>query len=205
MHMGMVIDLKKCNGCHSCAVACQLNNNLPEHMWWNRVLTKGGETMDTADGTYPDKLNLQHLPVNCQHCADAPCVKACPTGASYKAEDGTVLINYDKCIGCRTCMAACPYDARSFNWKEPTYPLAHAVGEADAPKHQAHIVEKCTFCANRRARGEVPACMELCLGRARYWGDLDDPDSEVRRVMQGRRKMRLLEEKGTNPSVYYLL
>ena len=205
MRMGMVIDLKKCIGCHSCAVACKLNNNLPEGMWWNRVLTQGGETMDTAAGTYPDKLKLSHLPVNCQHCEDAPCVKACPVGASYKAEDGTVQIDYDKCIGCRMCMAACPYDARSFNWQEPEYPLSHAVGEADAPRHQGHIVEKCTFCKNRRERGEVPACMELCLGRARYWGDLDDPESDVARVMGGRKTMRLLEEKGTRPQVYYLI
>ena len=205
MRMGMVIDLKKCIGCHSCAVACKLNNNLPDGMWWNRVLTKGGEVMDTASGTYPDKLNLMHIPVNCQHCEDAPCVKACPVGASYKAEDGTVQIDYDKCIGCRMCMAACPYDARSFNWQEPEYPLNHAVGEVDAPNHQGQIVEKCTFCKNRRYRGLEPACMELCLGRARYWGDLDDPESDAAKAMRGRKTMRLLEEKGTKPQVYYLL
>ena len=206
MHMGMVIDLKKCIGCHSCAVACKLNNNLPAGMWWNRVLTEGGEVMDTASGTYPDRLKLSHLPVNCQHCENPPCVKACPVGASYQnKEDGTVQIDPDKCIGCRMCMEACPYHVRTFNWKKPEYPVDHAVGDADAPVHRAGIVEKCTLCANRRARGEAPACMELCLGRARYWGDLDDPESDVVKAMRGRKTMRLLEEKGTRPSVYYLV
>lgn len=205
MHLGMVIDLKKCIGCHSCSVACKLNNNLPDDMWWNRVLTIGGDSLDTAAGNYPHKLEMHHMPVNCQHCENPPCVKTCPVGASYKRkEDGVVLIDYDKCIGCRMCMVACPYNARSFNWKKPEYNVDHAVGEYDAPVHQHNVVEKCTFCANRLARGGMPACMELCLGRARYWGDLDDPDSDVSKALKGRQYMKLLEEKGTKPSIFYL-
>jgi molybdopterin-containing oxidoreductase family iron-sulfur binding subunit len=205
MRYGMVIDLKRCIGCHMCSVACKSNNNLPAGMLWNRVLTIGGEAIDTASGTYPNDLHMSYLPVNCQHCANPPCVAACPTGASYKrAEDGIVLVDSDLCIGCRMCMVACPYNARSFNWKKPEYAVDFALGDADAPEHQFNVVEKCTFCVNRLARGEAPACMELCSGRARYWGDLDDPESEVNKAMQGRQTVQLLEEKGTGPAVFYL-
>ena len=110
----------------------------------------------------------------------------------------------DKCIGCRMCMGACPYSARTFNWEEPAYAVDFPLGDFDAPKHVAGAVEKCTFCANRLARGEEPACMEHCPGRARYWGDLDDPGSDVSRAIAGRPTVRLLEDKGTEPSVYYL-
>ena len=205
MRYGMAIDLKRCIGCHMCSVSCKSNNNLPAGMLWNRVLTIGGEAIDTASGTYPNDLHMSYLPVNCQHCANPPCVAACPTGASYKrAEDGIVLVDSDLCIGCRMCMVACPYNARSFNWKKPEYAVDFALGDADAPEHQFNVVEKCTFCVNRLARGEAPACMELCSGRARYWGDLDDPESEVNKAMQGRQTVQLLEEKGTGPAVFYL-
>jgi len=205
MRLGMVIDLKKCIGCHSCSIACKSNNNLPNDIWWNRVLTVGGEAMDTAAGTYPHNLEMHHMPVNCQHCENPACVRACPVGATYKREeDGVVIQDYDKCIGCRMCMVACPYNARSFNWKKPEYYVDHALGDIDAPVHQYNVVEKCTFCVHRLARGGMPACMELCLGRARYWGDLDDPDSDVSKALQGRQYVRLLEDKGTGPNVYYL-
>lgn len=204
MQYGMVIDLSRCIGCHTCSVACKQANNLPNDIWWNRVLTVGGDAMDTAAGTYPNN-DLQYITINCQHCENPACAKACPVGATYKrTEDGVVMQDYDKCIGCRMCMVACPYNARSFNWKKPDYYVEHAVGEFDAPVHQYNVVEKCTFCANRVARGEPPACMVLCPGRARYWGDLDDPDSDVSKALQGRQYVRLLEDKGTGPNVYYL-
>jgi len=204
MRYGMAIDLKTCIGCHSCSVACKSSNNLPNHMWWNRVMTIGGEQMDTAEGTYPNN-KMQHIPMNCQHCENPACVKACPVGATYKRkEDGIVMQDYDKCIGCRMCMVACPYSARSFNWKKPEYYVDFPLGDYDAPKHQYNVVEKCTFCANRIARGEVPACMELCLGRGRFWGDLDDPNSDVSKAIKGRDAIRILEEKGTKPSIFYL-
>jgi molybdopterin-containing oxidoreductase family iron-sulfur binding subunit len=200
----MVIDLMRCIGCHTCSVSCRISKNLPNNNWWNRVLTVGGQDMDTPSGIYPD-VKMGFLPISCQHCENPPCVAACPTGASYKREeDGVVLVDGDKCIGCRLCMVACPYNARSFNWQEPEYYLEHAVGDVDAPAHQFNTVEKCTFCVNRLARGEKPACMELCPGRARFWGDLDDPESEVSKIMRGRETVRLLEDKGTGPAVYYL-
>jgi len=114
--------------------------------------------------------------------------------------------DYDKCIGCRMCIAACPYSGvRSFNWEEPAYALDFATGDVDAPVHQKHVVEKCVFCEQRLARGEVPACMDLCPARARYYGDLDDPTSEVARLLATREWKQLLPEEGTQPSVYYLV
>ena len=205
MRYGMVIDLTRCAACHTCAVACKQANNLPNSMWWNKILTVGGEGMDTASGTYPNGLELHHIPIACQHCDNPPCVKACPVGATYKrAEDGIVVQDCDRCIGCRMCSVACPYSVRAFNWKKPEYYVDHALGDYDAPKHQNNAVEKCTFCANRIARGEKPACMELCPGRARYWGDLDDPNSEASIALHGRMAIRLLEDRGTEPNVYYL-
>lgn len=204
MRYGMVINLNRCIGCHTCSVACKACNNLPKGMWWNRVLTVGGEEIDTASGKLPN-VQMQFIPVLCQNCDDPPCVKACPTGASYKRkEDGLVLIDADKCIGCRMCMVACPYNARSFNWKEPEYSMDFAVGDHDAPAHQYNTVEKCDRCVNRVARGEQPACVESCPANARIWGDLDDPDSEASRYLQGKNHFKLLEEKGTNPSVFYI-
>ena len=203
MHYGMAIDLQLCFGCTECAVACKSNNNLPNNMWWNRVLTDGGDYPDTAKGTYP-QVCMAHYPVGCQHCANPACAKVCPVGATWRDEKtGIVVQDVDKCIGCRMCMGACPYSARTFNWEEPAYAVDFPLGDFDAPKHVAGAVEKCTFCANRLARGEEPACMEHCPGRARYWGDLDDPGSDVSRAIAGRPTVRLLEDKGTEPSVYY--
>ena len=206
MRYGMAIDIKRCIGCHTCSVTCKEMNNLPNDIWWNRVLTIHGESMDAASAPWP-KGKLEFMPVSCQHCANPACVKVCPVGATYKdAETGVVRQDYDKCIGCRMCMAACPYTGvRSFNWEEPKYSVDFAVGDADVPVHQKHTVEKCTFCWHRLAKGEEPACMVLCPERARFWGDLDDPSSSVSRAMRGRQYKQLLPEKGTNPSVYYLV
>ncbi|WP_449314670.1 4Fe-4S dicluster domain-containing protein [Rubneribacter sp.] len=206
MHYGMVIDLDRCIGCQTCAMACRLANNLPNGTWWNRVLTDGGAHMDTPrleDGGYV----MEYIPVACQHCDNPACAKVCPVGATYKdPETGVVRQDYDKCIGCRMCVAACPYTGvRSFNWEEPKYAAALPVGDADVPAHQKHVVEKCTFCYQRITRGEDPACMVLCPGRARHWGDLDDPESEVSQLIRKREVKQLLPEKGTEPSVYYLV
>ena len=204
MHYGMAIDLKLCFGCTACAVACKSNNNLPNGMWWNRVITDGGAHADTARGTYPNVV-MTHYPVSCQHCEKPSCAAVCPTGATYRDEEtGIVVQNTEECIGCGSCVKACPYEVRTLNAEEPAYAVDFPLGDADAPQHQAGTVEKCTFCGNRIARGDVPACMELCPGRARHWGDLDDPESDVSRAIQGRTTVRLLEEEGTQPSVYYL-
>lgn len=204
MRYGMAINLDRCIGCHTCSVACKQENNLPDGIWWNRVLTVGGEEMDTPEGKFPN-AHMKYITVNCQHCENPPCVKACPVGATYKREeDGVVIQDYDKCIGCRMCMVACPYNARSFNWKKPEYAIDVPMGDPDADKHQYNVVEKCTFCTHRLAKGEQPACIEVCITRARVFGDIDDPDSEINKTIQGRPFVRLLEEKGTKPKIIYL-
>lgn len=206
MHYGFAIDLKRCIGCHTCAVMCRSENNLPKGTWWNRILTDGGDHMDTPKGEFPNGA-LSYLPVACQHCENPACVKVCPVGATYKdAKTGAVRQDYDKCIGCRMCMAACPYTGvRSFNWEEPAYYTDVAFGDADVPKHQKHVVEKCTMCWHRLAKGEEPSCIVSCPERARHWGDLDDSDSEVSQLIASREYKQLLADEGTKPSVYYLV
>lgn len=205
MRYAMAIDLKRCVGCHTCSVSCKIANNLPNEVWYNRILTVGGEAMDTASGTFPNN-KMEFLPVNCQHCENPACVKACPVGATFKRdEDGIVIQDPDKCIGCRYCMVACPYSGvRQFNWKEPEYYVDFPVGDEDTTQNQYNTVSKCNFCVHRLAEGKEPACMELCIGRARYFGDIDDPESEVSKAIKGRKYFHLLEEKGTKPSIYYL-
>ncbi len=204
MRYGMAIDLKRCIGCHTCSVACKVENNLPDGIWWNRVLTVGGKEIDTPQGRFPN-AQMQFITINCQHCQNPPCVKACPVNATYKRkEDGLVMQDYDKCIGCRACIVACPYNARSFNWKRPEYAIEVQMGGADVTPHQYNVVEKCTFCTHRISKGEEPACISACPARARYFGDLDDPESEVNQAIQGKITVNLLEEKGTKPSIFYL-
>ncbi|MDR0500034.1 MAG: 4Fe-4S dicluster domain-containing protein [Coriobacteriales bacterium] len=204
--LGMVIDMKGCIACSSCAMACKIENNLPDENWWNRVLTVGGENRDTPSGTYPN-LSMESMTLACQHCENPACTRVCPVGATVKREeDGVVLQDYDKCIGCRMCIAACPYTGvRSFNWEEPKYCLPFATGDADVPSHQKHVVEKCTFCNHRLAKGEAPACIEPCPARVRFFGDLNDPSSEVSKLISSRKYQQLLVERGTNPSIYYLV
>ncbi len=206
MHYGMAIDVKRCIGCQTCAVSCEMANNLPCDIWWNRVLTVGSGEIDIAEGQWPNN-KISWIPTSCQHCENPACVKVCPVGATFKdPETGIVRQDYDKCIGCRMCVSACPYTGvRSFNWEEPRFLIDFPTGDAEVPEHQKHVVEKCTFCYHRIAKGEKPACMVLCPGRARYWGDFDDPDSEVSQLIRDREYMQLLPEMGTNPSVYYLV
>ena len=116
--LAIAINLDRCVGCHTCALSCKMQNNVPEGMLWNRVLTEDCDVMDGALGTYPN-VTRTFLPVACQHCQNAACQRVCPTGATYKDDKGRVEIDYDKCIGCRMCMAACPYNARNFNWQTP--------------------------------------------------------------------------------------
>lgn len=203
---GMVVDTARCIGCMNCSVACKQENNLPADTWWNRVYTVGGEDIDMPDGDFPHNT-ISYLSVNCQHCENPACVKVCPVGATWKdSETGIVRQEYDKCIGCRMCMAACPYTGvRSFNWDEPAYRTGVPTGSADVPAHQKHTVEKCVLCYHRVARGEDPACTELCIARARFWGDLDDPESDVSKLIATREYKQLLPEEGTKPSVYYLV
>lgn len=201
---GMAIDLSRCIGCNTCAVACKVSNNLPKDVWWNVVHTEGRDFADTSKGTYGGEMQLSWLPVNCMHCENAVCEEVCPTGATVKRDDGIVTVDEETCIGCKSCMEACPYDVRRLIENEPEYYLELPIGDPAAKSHKGGTVEKCDFCAGRIDRGEKPAYMELCPGRARYWGDLDDPESEVSQFLSGRNATVLLEEEGTSPSVYYV-
>lgn len=205
-HYGMTIDLTRCIGCQSCAVICKTSNNVPEGVWWNRVTTDGGAAIDTGRGEWPN-VTLDFVPISCQHCEDPACVKVCPVGATFKdPETGIVRQDTEKCIGCRMCMAHCPYTGvRSYNWEQPKKYFDFDMGCATAPDHVKHTVEKCTFCYNRISAGEEPSCMILCPARARHWGDLDDPESAVSKLIRTREYKQLLPEKGTKPSVYYLV
>jgi len=203
-HWGMVIDLNRCIGCETCAVACKVAHDLPDGVWWNRVLTVGGNGLDVVAGSVEDPRAFA-LPLSCQHCADAPCVKACPTGATFRRPDGIVLVDAEQCIGCRACVQACPYGARTFIGEAPRH--AHVdfpLGEPAAPRHVRGVVEKCTFCADRLDAGLEPFCVAVCPARARFFGDLSDPGSLVRRLIAERNAETLHPELGTRPSVYYI-
>ena len=213
MRWGMVIDLKKCVGCYSCVVACKEEHFLPPGIFWNRVLV-------TQQGTYPAVIK-EILPILCNHCQEAPCVKACPTGASFKREDGIVLIDYEKCMGCRYCIMACPYQHRSFFRKRVPYfggdgyTPPEELGQKLYPLQEGTAV-KCNFCVERIDEGlrrglrpgvdpeATPACVIACPAKARYFGDLDDPESEVSRLIREKRGTPLAPQYGTEPSVYYL-
>lgn len=204
--LGFVVDTARCIGCWTCAVACKIENNIPVNNWWNRVLTVGGENLDTPAGTYPE-LSMDFYTIACQHCENPACTRVCPVEATYKdTETGTVHQDYSRCIGCRMCIAACPYTGvRSFNWKEPEQYFEFAMGAADSPTHEKHVVEKCNMCAHRLASKGEPACINACPAYARYFGDLNDPKSEVSKLIASRKYKQLLPERGTNPSVYYLV
>lgn len=199
--LGMTIDLKRCMGCQTCALGCKMQNNVPMGTLWNRILTDGGEDVDSARGEFPN-LHKSWMPLACLHCENAPCVKVCPVGATYRDNDGRILINYDRCIGCRYCMAACPYNVRVFNWQEPVREPGFSYG--DVPARPKGVVEKCTLCVERTSKGKEPVCVEVCPAKARMFGDLDDPNSEVSKAIRERGGQQLLAEKGTKPQVYYL-
>lgn len=200
----MAVDLTRCIGCMACAVACKVSNNLPKDIWWNVIHTDGGDAYDTARGTYGEDNHMRWYPVNCMHCENPVCTAVCPTGATTQREDGIVTVDPNTCIGCKSCMMACPYEVRRYLDAEPEYYLDFAVGDATAPAHHGSTVGKCDFCSGRLERGDVPACMELCPGRARYWGDLDDQDSEINQVMASHNVEVLKEEEGTRPQFFYL-
>ena len=173
----MVVDLALCIGCNACVVACKMENDTPQDCFNTRI-----ESWDV--GEYPTVARA-NMPRQCGHCENAPCISVCPTGASYRADDGTVLIDYDKCIGCKYCMAACPYQSR---WVDP---------------EQGHV-DKCTFCSHRTANGLLPACVSSCITHARLFGDLNDPESDVAKKMASCNAETYLDELGLNPKVRYV-
>ena len=200
MRYGMVIDLSKCVGCNSCTVACKQANATPPGVFWSKVLL-----YETGD--YP-QARLHFLPMLCMHCQDAPCLEACPTGATYRGEGGLVLVDDDRCVGCRYCIMACPYEARSYNSAQPReYYTGQGPTEYEEVSYEQHpkgAIEKCNFCAPRLRVGKAPACVATCPTEARIFGDLDDPESEVSKLVASGLARPRLEEQGTKPSVFYI-
>ena len=205
---GMLIDINLCIGCQYCTFSCEAINNLADDM---RYCVVTSETTQTGEEFF--------LSRPCMHCDEAPCVHVCPVGATYKRSDGIVAMNYDRCIGCRYCQVACPYDARVFNWKEPIAlsPQSPSFGYQEVPNRPRGVVEKCTFCSHRIDAGleralvpgidpqATPACVVACPTKARIFGDMNDPESPVSMALaQAETTLRLREELSTEPRVYYI-
>jgi molybdopterin-containing oxidoreductase family iron-sulfur binding subunit len=203
----MVIDQSKCVGCGHCTLACKAHNDVAPDVEWNR-LEEAGEV--GGEETF--------LPIPCMHCRDAPCEHICPVGATYHRPDGIVMMDYDRCIGCRYCEVACPYGARSFNWEAFTEdnPAVPTWGQPEIARRPRGVVEKCSFCFQRIDRGlemgltpgvdqaATPACVVACPMGARIFGDLNDPESPVSKALAEQASFRLREGLGTEPRVYYL-
>lgn len=208
---GMVIDLRKCVGCQTCTIVCKQTNNLPPGVFWRKVV-------DCETGTYPD-VQRTFLPMGCMHCGEPPCLDVCPTTATYKRADGIVDINYDICVGCAYCVVACPYQARTLIMENtPYFPTGFTPPEAlQANPARVGVATKCNFCLPRIESGLAqglrpgidfdasPACVGSCIANALHFGDLDDPDSNVARMIREHRTERISEEVGTDPSVYYIV
>ena len=219
----MVIDLRKCVGCHACTIACVAENKLPPGVVYRPVL-------EEEWGVYPN-IGRRFVPRPCMQCDTAPCVPVCPVGATFTNEEGVVEMNYERCIGCRYCLTACPYSARTADFGM-TYtdglPVAPGLilgqnaaddyerisnfeygKEYDRPERRYKPpignARKCHFCQHRFLEGVLPACVTTCIGRSTYFGDANDPDALVTSLIASPNVMRLKEEMGTEPRVYYLL
>jgi Fe-S-cluster-containing dehydrogenase component len=206
-HWVMVINLDKCIGCEYCTRACNATNDVKPDKPWNIVVPE-----KTTDG------QLFYFSRPCLHCQHAPCVEVCPVGATYHRNDGLVVMDYDRCIGCRYCEVACPYDARVFNWEARTdeNQFIPTWGIAEVERRPRGVVEKCTFCIHRIDEGlklglmpgvnreATPACVNVCPVGARTFGNLNDPESEVFELISNNPNIRLRDELGTEPSVYYI-
>jgi Fe-S-cluster-containing dehydrogenase component len=212
---GYALDLSRCIGCRRCVYACVKENNQSRdpQIQWIRVLemekTKGIDFEGANPYYNPERVpDPEHfyVPVACQQCREPQCTRVCPVGATWQEPDGIVVIDYDWCIGCRCCMAACPYGARHFNWGEPVLPPAevnptmHYLGNRPRPRG---VVEKCTFCVQRTRAGRYPACVEICPVGARKFGNLLDSESEISLILQQKRVFVLKAELKTEPKFYY--
>ncbi|MEW6410058.1 MAG: 4Fe-4S dicluster domain-containing protein [Nitrospirota bacterium] len=213
---GYGLDLSRCIGCRKCVYACVEENNqsrIPQIHWITVLRFKKGEKwidLENSEKYYNPKQIPEpghfYVPVQCQQCENPPCVKVCPTQATWKDPDGVIVIDYNWCIGCRYCMAACPYGARRFNWAKPNIPTeelnpeTHYLG--NRPRYKG-VVEKCTFCIQRTRVGKYPACVEVCPVGARKFGNLLDPKSEIRYIIENMRVFRLKEDLNTYPKFYY--
>ena len=209
----MVIDTRKCieqgSGCTKCMDACNKVHNIPlfedkkdEIKWiWKE---KYEYAFNTSENRFlPGDINDKKIPLLCNHCENPPCVNVCPTQATWKREDGIVMMDWHRCIGCRYCIAACPYGSRSFNWRDPR-PALDKINKS-FPTRMKGVVEKCTFCDERIARGQVPACVEVCDAGAMHFGDLNNPESEIRNILSNNFSIRRKPELTTGPEVYYIV
>jgi len=209
---GMLIDTKKCakdQGCTRCLQACDRAHNIPsianpahEIKWiWEQPFA---DLFSSYQTEYLGSARKQQpTPVMCNHCDDPSCVRVCPTGATWKREeDGLVMMDWHRCIGCRYCMAACPYGSRSFNWEDPRPHIAAL--NAEYPTRTKGVVEKCTFCSERLAKGQMPSCVEACPEKALVFGDLNDSQSEIRTLLASQYTLRRKPELGTGPNIYYV-
>jgi molybdopterin-containing oxidoreductase family iron-sulfur binding subunit len=211
---GYALNISKCKGVRKCVEACIAENNTgrDSSLQYIRVLEldHGEMNLNRADHYYEAETVPQpgkfYLPVQCMQCDNPPCVKACPVEATWQERDGITVVDYDWCIGCRYCMAACPYWARHFNWNNPTVPAealntdTHFLGNRPRPRG---VVEKCTFCIQRTRKGRQPACLEACPTGARIFGNLLDPSSDIRYVLENKTVFRLKEDLGTEPKFWY--
>jgi molybdopterin-containing oxidoreductase family iron-sulfur binding subunit len=207
------LNLGLCIGCRKCAEACHVENNHDRRTnnSYIRVLEMEQGSFDMERGTVdydhavpaPGKY---YMPVQCHQCDNAPCVTVCPVEATWKERDGIVVVDYDWCIGCRYCEAACPYHARRFNWSKPEIAASEINPDQGYLSNRLRpqgVVEKCTFCLHRTRAGRLPACLEACPTGARVFGNLLDPDSEIRYVLEHKRVYVLKEELGTKPRFFY--
>jgi molybdopterin-containing oxidoreductase family iron-sulfur binding subunit len=211
---GYALNISKCKGTRKCVEACVAENNqgrdtaiqyirVLELDYGSLDLNESNHYYDSASVPQPGKV---YLPIQCMQCNDPPCVKACPVNATWMEPDGITVVDYNWCIGCRYCMAACPYWARHFNWSKPSIPAeqlnpdTHYLGNRPRSKG---VVEKCTFCIQRNRKGQLPACLEACPTGARVFGNLLDPDSDIRYVLENKTVFRLKEELGTEPKFWY--
>lgn len=211
---GYALNISKCKGYRKCVDACVEENNQGRdtQIQYIRVLEmeRGSMNLEESNHYYDPETVPQkgkfYMPVQCMQCENPPCVRACPVKATWKETDGVVVIDYDWCIGCRYCMTACPYWARHFNWNEPELPpeelnpVTHYLGNRPRSKG---VMEKCMFCVQRTRKGQQPACMEACPTGARIFGNLLDPESEIRYILENKTVFRLKEDLGTEPKFWY--
>jgi Fe-S-cluster-containing dehydrogenase component len=210
---GYALNLSACTGCRQCEYACAAENNTSRDpaMHYIRVVELDVGTFDLLEGdrdyegTVP-RPGKVYMPISCQQCENPPCVQACPVNATWRDRDGIVVIDYNWCIGCRYCQAACPYGARHFNFEEPSIRPSEVnpdQGYLSNRLRPAGVMEKCHFCLHRVRRGQLPACQEACPVGARKFGNLLDPNSEIRQVLESKRTYVLKQELGTRPRFYY--
>lgn len=210
MRWGMAIDVRRCVGCQTCTIACKQEQGLPAGTQWRFVA-------DCEVGEYPDVRRV-FLPMQCMHCAEPPCVPVCPTGASRQREDGIVWVAYEACVGCGYCAVACPYHARHLIHDGASYFAEATPPERVMARPERHgVMTKCTFCKERVDEGRAlgltpgidadatPMCAVACIANVIQFGDLDDPTSEVARVVREGRGLPLMPETGLGPSVYYVV